>query len=248
MPSSPPNSGIRITAPNASSPPSTLSCRRLQIDYADCWHYPHPLRLPTRRQPGPPRRPRPGPLRPRRHPHRHFCTPSNACRRRPSANPLGLSDDLPRKAPLQRRRRPHQARRRPGLNPTPTSPNGNSPQLLQRERHHVLPRLAAPLGHSLDPKLPDDPAHHHHRLLHQQNPRLGSSSPLSWAIQRGTVLPHHLHQPRRVQENFDLSPSPKTPSTKSCTAITTNIRFNLQKSAPGASPALIPRKLTLEPV
>ena len=61
---------------------------------------------------------------------------------------------------------------------------------------------------------------------------------LAWAVQRGTAFLTTSTNPRRIQENFDISALPKDAMREMRDEITTNIRFNtvVETGVPGFIP------------
>jgi len=83
-----------------------------------------------------------------------------------------------------------------------------------REKGIVM-QAFAPLGHSLEPRLLDDP------VITAVAKRVGKTSAqvlLAWAIQRGTALLTTSKTPSRIKENFEISTLLKMPCGKSAKA------------------------------
>ena len=61
---------------------------------------------------------------------------------------------------------------------------------------------------------------------------------LAWAVQRGTAFLTTSTNPRRIQENFDISALPEDAMREMRDQITTNIRFNtvVETGVPGFIP------------
>jgi diketogulonate reductase-like aldo/keto reductase len=61
---------------------------------------------------------------------------------------------------------------------------------------------------------------------------------LAWAVQRGTAFLTTSTNPRRIQENFDISALPEDAMREMREEITTNIRFNtvVETGVPGFIP------------
>ena len=61
---------------------------------------------------------------------------------------------------------------------------------------------------------------------------------LAWAVQRGTAFLTTSTNPRRIQENFDISALPEDAMREMQDQITTNIRFNtvVETGVPGFIP------------
>ena len=109
-------------------------------------------------------------------------------------------------------------------------------ELLDFCREHGIVLLAfAALGHGMSPRMLDDPvitsiAQHIHRTPAQVA--------LAWAVQRGTAFLTTSTNPRRIQENFDISALPEDGMHEIREHITTNVRFNnlVQTGVPGFIP------------
>jgi diketogulonate reductase-like aldo/keto reductase len=124
------------------------------------------------------------------------------------------------------------------------------PDVVQVESHPYLPEwdlldfcreqgivlLAfAPLGHSMEPKLVDDP------VITAIAERVHMSPPqvlLSWAAQRGTAFLTTSTKPQRIQENFEISSLPDDAMQDIRNRITSNVRFNtvVHSGVPGFIP------------
>jgi diketogulonate reductase-like aldo/keto reductase len=124
------------------------------------------------------------------------------------------------------------------------------PAVVQVESHPYLPEwdlldycreqgivlLAfAPLGHSMEPKLVDDP------VITAIAERVHMSSAqvlLSWAAQRGTAFLTTSTKPQRIHENFEVSTLPEDAMQDIRYRITSNIRFNtvVHSGVPGFIP------------
>jgi diketogulonate reductase-like aldo/keto reductase len=124
------------------------------------------------------------------------------------------------------------------------------PAVVQVESHPYLPEwdlldfcraqgivlLAfAPLGHSMEPKLVDDPVITAIAERTQMSP---AQVLLSWAAQRGTAFLTTSTKPQRIQENYEISPLPEDAMHDIRSAITANIRFNtvVHSGVPGFIP------------
>ena len=110
-------------------------------------------------------------------------------------------------------------------------------ELLDFCREHGIVLLAfAPLGHSLEPKLIDDP------VITAIAGRLDMSPAqvlLSWAAQRGAAFLTTSTKRQRIQENYEISALPDDAMQDIRYRITANVRFN---SVVGSGvPGFIPR-------
>ena len=102
-------------------------------------------------------------------------------------------------------------------------------------RQGVVLLAFAALGHGMEPRLLDDP------VIVAIARRLGKTPAqvvLAWAIQRGTALLTTSVTPRRIQENFDLSPIPADAMQEIRDSVATKIRFNavVETGVPGFIP------------
>ncbi|MGY4430137.1 diketogulonate reductase-like aldo/keto reductase [Bradyrhizobium sp. F1.13.1] len=103
-----------------------------------------------------------------------------------------------------------------------------------REHGIVLQAFAA-LGHAMKPNVLADPViTATAERLHKTPAQIA----LAWAVQRGTAFLTTSTNPRRIQENFDISALPKDAMREMRDEITTNIRFNtvVETGVPGFIP------------
>ena len=124
------------------------------------------------------------------------------------------------------------------------------PAVVQVESHPYLPEwelfdfcreqgivlLAfAPLGHSMEPKIVDDPVITAIADRVQMSP---AQVLLSWAAQRGTAFLTTSTKPQRIQENFEISTLPQDAMHDIRYGITANVRFNagVHSGVPGFIP------------
>ena len=103
-----------------------------------------------------------------------------------------------------------------------------------REQGIVVLAFAA-LGHSLDPKLLEDPVI---TAIARRVHKTPAQVALAWAVQRGTAFLTTSVTPRRIQENFDISGLPEDAMRQIREDITTSIRFNsvVETGVPGFIP------------
>lgn len=90
-------------------------------------------------------------------------------------------------------------------------------------KHGIVLLAFAPLGHGMEPRLPDDP------VLKAIAWRVGKTPAqvaLAWAVQRGTAYLTTSTNPDHIRENFDISPLPADALQEIREGIATNIRFN----------------------
>jgi diketogulonate reductase-like aldo/keto reductase len=98
----------------------------------------------------------------------------------------------------------------------------------------VLLAFAA-LGHSMNPRLLDDPVI---TTIAQRLHKTPGQVALAWAVQRGTAFLTTSTSPHHIQENFDIDALPDDAMQEMRDRITTNIRFNtvVQTGVPGFIP------------
>jgi diketogulonate reductase-like aldo/keto reductase len=115
------------------------------------------------------------------------------------------------------------ARIRPAVAQVESHPYLPQWELLEFCRQHGIVLLAfAALGHSVAPRVLDDPS------VVEIAGRLGRTPAqvvLAWAVQRGTALLTTSKTPSRIRENFDLSPIPDD-AMEQLNGISTRHRFN----------------------
>jgi diketogulonate reductase-like aldo/keto reductase len=103
-----------------------------------------------------------------------------------------------------------------------------------REHGIVLQAFAA-LGHAMKPNLLADPVI---TAIAERLHKTPAQIALAWAVQRGTAFLTTSTNPRRIQENFDISALPEDAMRELRDQITTNIRFNtvVETGVPGFIP------------
>jgi diketogulonate reductase-like aldo/keto reductase len=109
-------------------------------------------------------------------------------------------------------------------------------ELLDFCREQGIVLLAfAPLGHSMEPKIVDDPVITAIADRVQMSP---AQVLLSWAAQRGTAFLTTSTKPQRIQENFEISTLPEDAMQGIRYRITANVRFNavVKSGVPGFIP------------
>jgi len=110
-------------------------------------------------------------------------------------------------------------------------------ELLDFCREHGIVLLAfAALGHSMTPKLLDDP------VIQGIARRVGKTPAqvaLAWAVQRGTAFLTTSTKPQNIRANFDISALPEDAMREIRDGITTNVRFNTVVAT--GVPGFIPR-------
>ena len=125
------------------------------------------------------------------------------------------------------------------------------PAVVQVESHPYLPewdlldfcreqgivvQAFAPLGHSMEPKIVDDPVI---TSIAQRIQKTPAQVALAWAVQRGTAFLTTSTNPRRIRENFAISALPEDALQELRDRITTTVRFNSVVST--GVPGFIPR-------
>lgn len=125
------------------------------------------------------------------------------------------------------------------------------PAVVQVESHPYLPewdlvdfcreqgivvQAFAPLGHALKPRIVDDPVI---TGIAQRIHKTPAQVALAWAVQRGTAFLTTSTTPSHIRENFEISALPEDAMREIRNSIATNIRFN---SVVGTGvPGFIPR-------
>ncbi|WP_158932466.1 aldo/keto reductase [Acidisphaera sp. S103] len=109
-------------------------------------------------------------------------------------------------------------------------------ELLDFCREHGIILLAfAALGHSLDPKVLEDPVI---TTIAQRVHKTPAQVALAWAVQRGTAFLTTSTQPHRIKESFEISGLAEDAMQEIRDSITTNVRFNtvVRTGVPGFIP------------
>ena len=103
-----------------------------------------------------------------------------------------------------------------------------------REHGIVLQAFAA-LGHAMKPNLLADPVI---TAIAERLHKTPAQVALAWAVQRGTAFLTTSTNPRRIEENFDISTLPEDAIREMRDHITTNVRFNtvVETGVPGFIP------------
>ena len=110
-------------------------------------------------------------------------------------------------------------------------------ELLDFCRAHGIVLLAfAALGHSMDPKLLEDPVI---TAIARRVGKTPAQVALAWAVQRGTAFLTTSTKPHNIQQNFDISTLPEDAMREIRDGITTNVRFNTVVGT--GVPGFIPR-------
>ena len=103
-------------------------------------------------------------------------------------------------------------------------------------RHGIVMQAFAPLGHALEPRVLDDPVI---TGIAQRVHKTPAQVALAWAVQRGTAFLTTSTNPRHIEESLDISMLPEDAMRDIRDRITTNIRFNtvVESGVPGFIPA-----------
>ena len=111
-------------------------------------------------------------------------------------------------------------------------------ELLEFCQEHGIILLAfAPLGHGMEPNVLEEPVM---TGIAQRLQKTPAQVALAWAVQRGTAFLTTSATPSHIQENFDIATLPHRAMAEIRDDITTRIRFNsvVETGVPG----FIPRK------
>jgi alcohol dehydrogenase (NADP+) len=102
-------------------------------------------------------------------------------------------------------------------------------------KNGIVFQAFAALGHSSEPKLPDDPVI---TSIAKRVNKTPAQVLLAWAVQRGTALLTTSKTLSRIKENFDISTLPEDAMKEISEGITTRQRFNavVQTGVPGFIP------------
>lgn len=105
------------------------------------------------------------------------------------------------------------------------------------KKNSIVFQAFAPLGHSSEPKLLDDPVI---TAIARRVNKTPAQVLLAWAIQRGTALLTTSKTPSRIKENFDVSALSEEAVQEISEGIKLRVRFNpvVETGVPG----FIPRK------
>ena len=97
-------------------------------------------------------------------------------------------------------------------------------ELLDFCKQHGIVLLAfAPLGHGMEPRIPDDPVI---KAIAQRVQKTPAQVALAWAAQRGTAFLTTSTNAAHIKENFDISMLPQDAMAEIQDRITTSIRLN----------------------
>jgi diketogulonate reductase-like aldo/keto reductase len=217
--------------PERVKPALGASLRRLQLDYVDCYL----IHTPFAFQPGEEQDPRDEGGRVIYDNGVTLIETWQALERLVDAgqcNAIGLSD-----VGLEKLREVVAAARiKPAVVQVECHPYLPEWDLLDFCREHGIVLLAfAALGHSLNPRLLDDPVI---TRIAQRVRKTPAQVALAWAVQRGTAFLTTSTNPGHIAESFDISALPEDAMQEIRERITTNIRFNavVETGVPGFIP------------
>jgi diketogulonate reductase-like aldo/keto reductase len=217
--------------PERVRPAFDASCRRLQIDYVDCYL----IHTPFAFQPGDDQDPRDASGQVI---YDDGVTLADTWRALEGlvddgvARSIGLSDITLDKL----REIVSVARIKPAVVEVESHPYLPEWELLDFCRENGIVLLAfAPLGHNLEPKIVDDPVITAVATRVRMSP---AQVVLSWAAQRGTAFLTTSTKPQRIQENFEVSTLPDDAMQDIRDRITRNVRLNtvVHTGVPGFIP------------
>ncbi|RDS86700.1 aldo/keto reductase [Dyella psychrodurans] len=103
------------------------------------------------------------------------------------------------------------------------------------QQHGIVFVAFAPLGHTMEPRVTDDPVI---KAIAQRVGKTPTQVALAWAAQRGTAFLTTSTNPAHIRENFDISPLPQDAMEEMRHRITTSIRLNpvVDTGVPGFVP------------
>jgi diketogulonate reductase-like aldo/keto reductase len=217
--------------PERVKPAFDASCRRLQLEYIDCYL----IHTPFAFQPGDDQDPRDGQGHVIYDPGITLVDTWRALESLVDAGDcksIGLSD-----IGLEKLREVVAAARiKPAVVQVESHPYLPEWDLLDFCREHgiVLQAFAA-LGHALDPKVLDDPVI---TAIARRVNKTPAQVVLAWAVQRGTAFLTTSTTPRYIRENFEISALPDDAMGEIRDAVTTRVRFNpvVETGVPGFIP------------
>jgi diketogulonate reductase-like aldo/keto reductase len=207
------------------------SCRRLQIDYVDCYI----IHTPFAFQPGDEQDPRDQQGRVIYDPDTKLVDTWRALERLVDdghCQSIGLSDITLEKL----REIVAVARIKPAMVQVESHPYLPEWELLEFCRQHgiVLQAFAA-LGHAMQPNLLADPVI---TAIAERVHKTPAQVALAWAVQRGTAFLTTSTKPQRIRESFDISTLPADAMDEIRDRINTRVRFNsvVDTGVPGFIP------------
>ena len=218
--------------PERVRPAYEASCRRLQVDYADCYliHTPYAF------APGDDQDPRDehgnviydeGVTLAQTWQALEHLVDDGAC------GAIGLSDislDMLRELVAV-------ARIKPAVVQVESHPYLPEWELLEFCREHgIVVQAFAALGHAMQPSVLNDPVI---TAIAKRVHKTPAQVALAWAVQRGTAFLTTSTTPRRIQENFEISSLPEDAMREIRESIKRNVRFNTVVGT--GVPGFIPR-------
>ena len=217
--------------PERVKPAFDASCRRLQVDYVDCYliHTPFAFR------PGEEQDPRDGQGEVIYDLGVTLAETWGALERLVDdghCRSIGLSDTTLEKL----REIVAGARIKPAVVQVESHPYLPEWDLLDFcQEHRIVLQAFAALGHGLEPRVLDDPVIKDIAMRLNKTP---AQVTLAWAVQRGTAFLTTSTTPSRIQENFDISTLPEDAMRDIRDRITTSARFNtvVHTGVPGFIP------------
>jgi diketogulonate reductase-like aldo/keto reductase len=217
--------------PERVKPAFDASCRRLQLDYIDCYI----IHTPFAFQPGDEQDPRDERGKVIYDEGVTLVDTWRALERLVDdghCRSIGLSDITLAKL----REIVAVARIKPAMIQVESHPYLPEWELLEFCREHgiVLQAFAA-LGHAMEPNLLADPVI---AAIAQRVHKTSAQVALAWAVQRGTAFLTTSTKPQRIRESLDISTLPENAMQEIRDRITTNIRFNsvVETGVPGFIP------------
>jgi diketogulonate reductase-like aldo/keto reductase len=217
--------------PERVKPAFEASCKRLRIDYADCYL----IHTPFAFQPGDEQDPRDGHGKVIYDPGVTLVQTWQALERlvdEGRCKAIGLSDIT-----LEKLQEVVEAARiKPSVVQVESHPYLPEWDLLEYCQQHGIVLLAfAPLGHGMEPRLLDHPVI---ISIAQRVKKTPAQVLLAWAVQRGTAFLTTSTTPSRIQENFELSALPEDAMKEIRDGVAESIRFNsvVETGVPGFIP------------
>lgn len=128
------------------------------------------------------------------------------------------------------------ARIKPAVVQVESHPYLPEEELLGFCRQHGIVLLAfAPLGHGLEPKITEDPVI---TAVARRVHKTPAQVALAWGVQRGTAVLTTSTKPQRIRENFDIATLPDDAMLEIRDWIATKVRFNqvVETGVPGFIP------------
>jgi diketogulonate reductase-like aldo/keto reductase len=217
--------------PERVKPAFDASCRRLRLDYIDCYL----IHTPFAFQPGDEQDPRDQNGRVIYDSGVTLVDTWRALERLVDdghCRSIGLSDIMLEKL----REIVAAARIKPAVIQVESHPYLPEWELLEFCRQHgIVVQAFAALGHSMEPSVLRDPVI---AAIAQREHKTPAQVALAWAVQRGTAFLTTSTKPQRIQESFDISALPEDAMREIRHRIITRIRFNavVETGVPGFIP------------